>query len=710
MKSPAQSGQRTQTTPTSPNALPTVAVGTPPRVILVRSWEEYWGEKDYDGLLMDADVWDFETTGLYWFRDEAYALAALVNDQPYVFVGSALAPAQAAMQIAMEQPKRKVIGYNVKFDFHFVSKSTVDVLANVIDPSLALFLLDENRFSGAGHGLKDAVKQLFGYKMVDFRSMLGRITEETGEYRTFKCKGCAGKGWRGRDHSQCETCAGVGKEARPVTRTRQRRIEEVPVEEMAQYAGEDVWWTKRVWEWAEPRLARHSVLERNFYDVQAPLLVALYNAEHHGIRIDRDAVERLRDKYASRIATIDAELKVRTGVVVEGSTAIDDDDSVDGCEPADGEAVENQDTNLRVNLDSPAQADWYLYTFLGYRRPPFRAKRKAKDGRRVASKWQTDENCLLWLAKHSKQDVPKLLWERRKCAKYVGTYLNNMLEFSIEESPGVWVLFPNFNMTAAKTGRLSSSKPMNFQNIPHSAEFRALFIARPGMEFVIADAKQVELRFLAHFSGDPALVGPYSDQNRDLHQETADLLQLPGKEGRYVGKTANFAEVYEVYGNTFSMQLFRDTEGALDWTKDEAQAVLDRIRNSRPGVKRWKVNVVNRLIANKFVRTIEGRYRRLPAIESPEWAQKKYAERQGINAEIQGSVGDLFGRLLGNPMFLGTLRLQVHDEVVCEVRLGEGVALAEKVKSAIEAFTQRYETRVPLLADVAVGNDWSDKA
>ena len=701
LKSPEQSGQRTPTTPTSPNTLPQVQVGEPPRVKVVSDPNEAgacpWAL---------ADVWDFETTGLYWWSDKPYALAVLFGEQPYVFVGAALDVASGYMRESMMVPGKEVIGYNVKFDFHFASTAPIDVHARVIDPSLALFLLDENRFSGSGHGLKDAVKQLFGYKMVDFKSMLGRVTEETGEYKTRKCHSCSGKGWRGRDHSQCDGCAGVGTEARPVTRTRQRRIDEVPVEEMAQYAGEDVWWTKKVWEWAEPRLARHGALERNFYEVQMPLLVALYRAEHRGVRIDRDAVVALRDKYQARIEAIDTELRVRTGIVVEGATAIDDE----GNEPEEDSNGTREGSTLRVNLGSPAQMDWLLYTFLGYRRPPFRAKRKTKDGGRVASKWQTDENCLLWIAKNVKQDVPRLLWERRKCAKYVGTYLNNMLEFSVEESPGVWVLYPNFNMTATKTGRLSSSKPMNFQNIPHSAEFRALFIARPGCEFIIADAKQIELRFLAHFSNDPALVGPYSDPKRDLHQETADMLHLEGKEGRYVGKTANFAEVYGVFGNTFAMQLFRDTEGQLDWTKDEAQDVLDRIRGSRPGVARWKVGVVARLITNKFVRTIEGRYRRLPGIESAIWGQKKYAERQGINTEIQGSVGDLFARLLGHEMFLTTLLLQVHDEVVCEVEQGQGAALAERIKAEVEAFTERYNMRVPILADVAVGQDWSDKA
>jgi DNA polymerase I len=657
-----------------------------------------------------ADVWDFETTGVYWFRDEPYALAVLINEQPYVCVGDALDVAISELARAAETPGRTIIAYNAKFELHFASKrvSALDVRARIVDPSLALFLLDENRFSGAGHGLKDAVKQLFDYKMVDFVSMLGTVTEVTGEYKTRNCKDCAGKGWRGRGHETCEPCQGVGKVARPVTRRRQRRIDEVPVEEMAQYAGEDVWWTKRVWEWAEARLSQHGLLEENFNAVQTPLLVALYRAEHTGVRIDRDAVVAMREKYVRRIAAIDEEIKVRTGVEVEGSYALDDEADEDRGDSGDDDAP--SESTLQVNLDSPAQVDWFLYTFLGEKRPKFRSRRKAKDGSRVASKWQTDENCLLWLAKNSKQEIPKLLLERRKAVRYVGTYLNNMLEFSYEESPGVWVMYPNFNMTAAKTGRLSSSRPMNFQNIPHREDFRALFIARPGKKFVIADAKQIELRFLAHFSREPALVDAFSDPKRDLHAETRDMLELEGDDGRYIAKTFNFAEVYEVYGATAAMQLFRDTEGGIDWTKEMAQEKLDQLRANRPMVKAWKARVINFLSVNKFVKTIEKRYRRLPGISSSQWAQKKYAERQGINSIIQGSVGDMFARLLGDRTFFNVLRLQVHDEVVCEVDADEAHDFGDWVRDAIESFTQRYDMRVPILASVGIGDDWSAKA
>lgn len=678
----------------------------PPRCRLVTTLAEA-AEID----LTDADVWDYETTGLYWWSDECYALAALVDDVPFVFVGEALRYARTALARNIGDPDRTVIAYNAKFELHFTSRDVLPVRAQIIDPSLALFLVDENRFSGAGHGLKDAVKQLFGYTMTDFKKMLGRVTEETGEYKTRKCTACAGRGWRGRDHSQCDGCAGVGTEARPVTRNRLRLIGEVPIEEMAQYAGEDVWWTKRVWEWADARLRANPELERNFREVQMPLLRTLYDGEHRGIRVDIEAASELRESYLSKIAAIDAEVRVRTGVAVEGATSLRDDEDDDATEDAGGGGEQDSGEAVRetVNLGSPAQVDWFLYKHQKLRRPPFRSKRKAKDGSRVASKWQTDENCLLWIAKHSGDPVAKLIWNRRKYAKYVGTYLDNIIEWATEESPGVWVLYPNFNQTAARTGRLSSSKPMNFQNVPRLDVFRSLFIARPGCVLVIADAKQIELRFLAHYSNEPVLVGAYSDPKRDLHQETADMLELDGKEGRYVGKTANFAEVYEVYGNTFSMQLFRDTEGMVDWTKEQAQEVLDRIRASRPMVKRWKLNVVQYLKAHGFVTTIENRRRRLKDVNDQNWGKAKYAERQGINAKIQGSVGDLFARELGKECYVGPFRLQVHDEIVSEVPRGVSEAFAVTVRVSIESFTELYKMRVPILAEVAVGSDWSAK-
>lgn len=674
----------------------------PPRARLIRTLAE---AKEVD--LSTADVWDYETTGLYHWLDKWYALAALIDDVPYVFVEEALEYARAALQRNIGDEASVVIAYNAKFELHFTSRETLPVRARIIDPSLALFLIDENRFSGSGHGLKDAVKQLFGYTMTDFKKMLGRVTEETGEYKTRKCTRCAGKGWRGRDHSQCDGCAGVGTEARPVTRNRFRHISEVPVEEMAQYAGEDVWFTKRVWEWAEARLRANPDLERNFHEVQMPLLVTLYDGEHRGIRVDLDASAELREHYLSEIATIDSDVHTLTGLRVHGASSLDegDDDSSgttdDGCGASDARG------DRTVNLGSPAQVDWFLYQHLKLRRPPFRSKRKAKDGSRVASKWQTDENCLLWLAKHSGNPVAKMIWQRRKYAKYVGTYLDNIIKWAVEESDGVWVLYPNFNQTAARTGRLSSSKPLNFQNIPHEAAFRRLFIARPGCKFVIADAKQIELRFLAHYSNEPALVDAYSDPNRDLHQETAYKYGIT----RYVGKTANFAEVYEVYGNTFSMQLFADTEGEVDLTKDQAQEILDNIRAGRPAVKRWKGGVVQFMKAHGYITTIENRRRRLKDVNDPNWGKAKYAERQGINAKIQGSVGDLFARELGkHTLYIGAFRLQIHDEILSEVPMVESEQFSRDVKVSIESFTELYKTRVPILADVLVGNDWSAKA
>ncbi len=665
-----------------------------------------------------ATVWDYETTGLYWWMDEPFALAALINNTPYVCVGEALWWVQGELAKNIKDETKTVIAYNAKFELHFTSRTVLPVKANIIDPSLALFLIDENRFSGAGHGLKDAVKQLFGYHMTDFKKMLGRVTEETGEYKTRKCTACAGKGWRGRDHTQCNSCAGVGTEARPVTRNRVRLISEVPLEEMAKYAGEDVYWTARVWEWAEARLKANPALERNFYEVQMPLLRTLYDGEHRGIRVDLEATAELREKFLAEIAAIDADVFLRTGVAVEGATSVDDDRDEEGFEGGGDDPL----PSVRVNLGSPAQVDRFLYDALRLRRPPFRSKRKAKDGTRVASKWQTDENCLLWLAKHSGNPVAKLIWRRRKLAKYVGTYLDNIIKWAVAEPCNgcsncassipnltcpyqVWVLYPNFNQTAARTGRLSSSKPLNFQNIPRSPEFRRLFIARPGYVFVIADAKQIELRFLAHYSNEPALVDAYSDPNRDLHQETADKYGIT----RYVGKTANFAEVYEVYGNTFSMQLFADTEGEVDLTKEQAQEILDNIRAGRPKVKRWKFGVVQYMKAHGYTTTIEDRRRRLKEVNDPNWGKAKYAERQGINAKIQGSVGDLFARELGREQYIGNFRLQIHDEILSEVPLIESEKFSEAVKLSIESFTERYNMRVPILADVSIGADWSAK-
>jgi len=476
-----------------------------------------------------ADTFDDETTGFYWWGgDELYALAILIGDEPYVFFGDALRVAADQLCAIAEDPARELIGFNIKFDFHFLRERAIQLRARVLDASVALFLLDENKWSGQSHGLKHAVKQIFGFEMVEFKDMLGYVTEETGEFRTRKCKGCGGKGWRSRAHVVCDVCGGACVESTPKTRRRMRRIDEVPLEVVARYAGHDAWFTKQVWLWAHARLSQKPKLWRNFDEVQMPLLRSLYFMEHRGIRIDREATEALHARFTAEIQEIDAAILARTGCRVVGATAIDDDgvgepgadravlegaveerpdaevgQQLPGTRAAASPGLRASDDSagsedrvedlrhptLEVNLDSPAQTDWFLYSFLGLKRPPFRPQRKAKDGSRVASKYQTDENCLLYVWKHQGQEIPKLLWRRRKLAKYVGTYLNNMLQFAqprlcnhsdVSGHMTIWVLYPNFNQTAARTGRLSSSKPLNFQNIPHDAQFRCLFIARPG--------------------------------------------------------------------------------------------------------------------------------------------------------------------------------------------------------------------------------------
>ena len=183
-----------------------------------------------------ADTFDDETTGFYWWGgDELYALAILIGDEPYVFFGDALRVAADQLCAIAEDPARELIGFNIKFDFHFLRERAIQLRARVLDASVALFLLDENKWSGQSHGLKHAVKQIFGFEMVEFKDMLGYVTEETGEFRRRKCKGCGGKGWRSPAHVVCDVCGGACVESTPKTRRRMRRIDEGPLEVVPRY-------------------------------------------------------------------------------------------------------------------------------------------------------------------------------------------------------------------------------------------------------------------------------------------------------------------------------------------------------------------------------------------------------------------------------------------------------------------------------------------
>jgi len=412
-----------------------------------------------------------------------------------------------------------------------------------------------------------------------------------------------------------------------------------------------------------------------------PLMLSLLNMEHAGIAVDVVSARALREQYQEKLLTLTETLTKQ----YQG-----------------------------VNWNSPAQLDELFYKTLKLPRPPFRPSRKDSAGNRVTSKYRTDEACLLWLAQEHDNEIAKLLLERRKLTKYIGTYLDNMLRNVVEDGWGIPVLYPNFNQTVARSGRLSSSDPLNFQNIPGIPEFRDLFIARPGYKLLVADTKQVELRLLGHYSQDKVLLRAFMD-DRDLHTETANELGLSAflneHDARVAAKRGNFGVAYGVYGNTFRRAIYVDSEGQINLPVEKANSIVAGLNARYAGVTAWKKRVIASLRAHGFLETLDGRRRRLPHVNSSNWGLKSYAERQGVNVLIQGGVADLINRALNNVrvVFGDIARLQVHDEIICEVPEDHVYGLKPLIGVAIEEVAEPFNLAVDIICEVEEGDTWNCK-
>jgi DNA polymerase-1 len=268
-----------------------------------------------------------------------------------------------------------------------------------------------------------------------------------------------------------------------------------------------------------------------------------------------------------------------------------------------------------------------------------------------------------------------------------------------------------FQAAATATGRLSSVNP-NLQNIPIKTELgreiRAAFTSAPGTELLSADYSQIELRLLAHFSADPLLMRAYRS-NEDIHTLTASEVfgvsaDTMDKETRNRAKAVNFGIVYGISAFGLAAQ--------LNIPQAEARAYIDRYFARYQGVKEFIDRTLAQTRKEGSVRTMFGRMRPIPDIESRNPNQRGFAERTAVNTPLQGTAADLIklamiaiDRKLAERKLKTRMVLQVHDELLFEVPLGEIEEVEELVRAEMEGVVQ---LKVPLVADVAFGSNWRD--
>jgi DNA polymerase-1 len=349
-----------------------------------------------------------------------------------------------------------------------------------------------------------------------------------------------------------------------------------------------------------------------------------------------------------------------------------------------------------INLNSPKQLREVLYGEL----------KLEPTGKRTTKTRQhsTNEDALKALAIQG-HELPRLVLRFRELAKLKGTYLDPLP--ALADAAGR--LHTTFRQTGTATGRISSANP-NLQNIPVrtdlGAEVRKAFAAPPGRLLVVGDYSQIELRLLAHFSGDPVLKAAF-EEGRDIHTRTAaSMYQVPEGEvtprQRRAAKTINFGIIY-------GMSAFGLSE-ALEIPVGEAKAFQEAYFRQFPKVKAFLDGVMEEARASLKVATLFGRVRPLPELGAKDFNVRSNAERMAVNAPLQGTAADIIKKAMiavhreGRARFPGCpLVLQVHDELLAEAPAGQAPAVADWTARTMEGVIQ---LSVPLTATVAAAANW----
>jgi DNA polymerase-1 len=407
-----------------------------------------------------------------------------------------------------------------------------------------------------------------------------------------------------------------------------------------------------------------SGVERVYRDIDLPLAPVLFRMEQAGVRIDTAVLDGLSKRFAIELERVGERIFSLAG--------------------------------RRFNINSPKQLGEVLFTHLGLPAPAIRGKGKAVS---------TAQDVLEQLA--GQNEVPRLVLEFRHLSKLKSNYIDALPLLADSNSR----VHTTFQAAATATGRLSSVNP-NLQNIPIRTELgreiRAAFTAAPGTQLLSADYSQIELRLLAHFSGDPLLVKAYAE-NIDIHAMTAsEVFGVPienmDKETRNRAKAVNFGIVYGISPFGLAAQ--------LGIPQQEARAYIDRYFARYQGVRAFIEKTLEATRREGSVRTLFGRMRPIPDIESRNPNQRGFAERTAINTPLQGTAADLIklamiaiDRELTEQGLQTRMVLQVHDELLFEVPTDETAAIETLVRTEMEGVVA---LSVPLVADLGFGANWRD--
>ncbi len=451
-----------------------------------------------------------------------------------------------------------------------------------------------------------------------------------------------------------------------VTGTGRNRVSfaQVPLDRATAYAAEDADIALRLWQALRPRLRTEAALAV-YEQVDRRLIDVIAAMERAGILVDSTELKRLSVDFGERMAVMETQIHALAG--------------------------------RDFNLGSAKQLGEILFDEM-----------KLPGGKRTATgAWSTDAAILQQLADGG-HELPQKIMDWRQLAKLKSTYTDALVE---QINPDTGRVHTSYAMAITSTGRLSSTDP-NLQNIPIRTEeggrIRRAFIAAPGNQLISADYSQIELRLLAHEADIPALRESFRN-GEDIHARTAsEVFGIP-MEGmdsltRRRAKAINFGIIYGISAYGLGRQ--------LQISPGEAKAYIDAYFERYPGIRAYMERTKEEARANGFVRTPFGRRCWIAGIADKNPARRAGAERQAINAPLQGGAADIIKRAMVHlPGALRSARLsarmllQVHDELVFEAPEAEAAETAALVKSVME---QAANLSIPLVVATGVGHAWSD--
>ncbi len=404
-------------------------------------------------------------------------------------------------------------------------------------------------------------------------------------------------------------------------------------------------------------------LEDLLQTVEMPLVEVLAEMEINGVRIDVDLLREVSSKLKEELHDISERIYQIAGEV--------------------------------FNINSPKQLAIILFE-----------KLKLPTSKKTKTGYSTDEKVLERLA--YKHELPSEVLNYRKLKKLKSTYVDALPALINSDTGRVHT---SFNQTVAATGRLSSTEP-NLQNIPTQSEsgmeIRRAFIADEGNLILSADYSQIELRILAHLSGDQILLESFQ-QGEDIHTRTASEVfhlnpQTVTPEMRKMAKAVNFGIIYGI--SAFGLA------NGIGVSQKEAKEFIDNYFQLYKKVKQYIDESIRKAHADGFVSTMLGRSRRIPELNSSNKNMREFGERMAVNTPIQGSAADLIklamidiSKELKKDGLNSKMIIQVHDELVFEVPVSEKGTMEELVRTRME---QAYPLHVPLTVDLSFGKNWSE--